>query len=469
MQKKIFWKFLLVYIAIGLAGFLLISTLGSHLMEQELVTSHSKSMYKEATEIAAYQGTRYFTQADELEDMYDKLAAVADFQGGQIWLINTKGEILVNSDQKPTGEYEKLEGFDPIDLGSDYYTIGHFFHYFSSKMLSVMVPVSSNMKIRGYVAIHLPMSQLYQERESLLAQTHILFLILFALFLSILVVLALVVNRPLKKIIHGAQEYAAGNLTYNIPVHSNDEMGYLARTLNYMSDDLNKSGESQKKFLANVSHDFRSPLTSIKGYAEAILDGTIPHEMQDRYLNIILFEADRLNKLTKSMLTLKDVTARGYTLDISQFDINAVIKSTVASFEGTCTAKRISIELLLAAKTLYVSADFGKIQQVLYNLIDNAIKFSNNNSTIQVETTEKHEKVYVSVRDQGIGITRAYLSKIWERFYKIDASRGKDRKGTGLGLAIVREIIHAHKQTINVISTEGAGTEFVFTLEKAKG
>ena len=149
MQKKIFWKFLLVYIAIGLAGFLLISTLGSHLMEQELVTSHSKSMYKEATEIAAYQGTRYFTQADELEDMYDKLAAVADFQGGQIWLINTKGEILVNSDQKPTGEYEKLEGFDPIDLGSDYYTIGHFFHYFCSKMLSVMVPVSSNMKIRG--------------------------------------------------------------------------------------------------------------------------------------------------------------------------------------------------------------------------------------------------------------------------------------------------------------------------------
>ena len=104
----------------------------------------------------------------------------------------------------------------------------------------------------------------------------------------------------------------------------------------------------------------------------------------------------------------------------------------------------------------------------MYNLIDNAIKFSNNNSVIQVETTEKHGKVFVSVKDHGIGIPRAFISKIWNRFYKIDASRGKDRKGTGLGLAIVKEIINAHNQNINVISTEGAGTEFIFSLDKTK-
>ena len=104
---------------------------------------------------------------------------------------------------------------------------------------------------------------------------------------------------------------------------------------------------------------------------------------------------------------------------------------------------------------------------MLYNLIDNAIKFSGNDSVIQVETTERHGKIYVSVRDHGIGIPRSSISRIWERFYKIDASRGKDRKGTGLGLAIVKEIINAHKQNINVVSTEGAGTEFVFTLDKA--
>ena len=331
-----------------------------------------------------------------------------------------------------------------------------------------MVPVTSNLNIKGYVAVHKSMETIYRERESLLAQMYLLFGILFLIFLSVLILIAFLVNRPLKKIIHGAQEYASGNLTYNIDVNSNDEMGYLAHTLNYMSDELNKTNEYQRKFVANISHDFRSPLTSIKGYAEAMLDGTIPHEMQDRYLNIILFETDRLNKLTQSMLTLNNMDKKGHYLEITSFDINAVIKDTAASFEGTCTAKRISIELLLASETLYVSADFGKIQQVLYNLIDNAIKFSNNNSVIQVETTEKHGKVFVSVKDHGIGIPRAFISKIWNRFYKIDASRGKDRKGTGLGLAIVKEIINAHNQNINVISTEGAGTEFIFSLDKTK-
>ena len=224
------------------------------------------------------------------------------------------------------------------------------------------------------------------------------------------------IYRPLKKIIRGAQEYASGNLDYNIPWHSGDEMGYLAQTLNYMSDELKRTDEYQRKFVANVSHDFRSPLTSIKGYVEAILDGTIPPEMQEKYLNIVLFEADRLNKLTRSMLALNRMDNKGFYLDIRDFDINTVIKNTAASFEGTCTAKRISIELLLSAEKLYVSADKMKIQQVLYNLIDNAIKFSPNHSTIRVETTERHDKVFVSVKDNGIGIPRASLSKIWRDF-----------------------------------------------------
>ena len=245
-------------------------------------------------------------------------------------------------------------------------------------------------------------------------------------------------------------------------------MGYLASTLNYMSGELNKTSEYQRKFVANVSHDFRSPLTSIKGYVEAILDGTIPPEMQEKYLKIVLFETERLHKLTQSLLTLNDIDDKGNMLDLTSFDINAVIKDTAASFEGTCTKKRISISLILASRTLYVCADMGKIQQVLYNLIDNAIKFSNNDSTITVETTEKHGKVFVSVKDTGCGIPKASITKIWERFYKLDASRGKDRKGTGLGLSIVKEIITAHNQNINVISTEGVGTEFIFTLAKGE-
>ena len=468
MKQRLFWKFLIVYILIGISGFILIVTLGSRVTEQALVDTRSMALYREASRVATYQASRYYTGASSLEDAHSTLAALADFQESQIWLVSTNGEIFLNTASSPESwQNTVLEGFDPIDLGSDYYSIGSFFGYFDEDMLSVMVPVTSRLSIQGYVAVHMPMSLIYQQREYLLARFYILFLILFLLFLSVLVLLVFVVNRPLKKIIRGAQEYASGNLSYNIPIASGDEMGYLARTLNFMSDEMNKTGEYQRKFVANISHDFRSPLTSIKGYVEAILDGTIPPEMQERYLKIVLFETDRLNKLTRSMLTLNTMDTKGYLLDITDFDINRAIKDTAASFEGTCTAKHISIELLLASETLYVSADYVKIQQVLYNLIDNAIKFSGNDSVIQVETTERHGKIYVSVRDHGIGIPRSSISRIWERFYKIDASRGKDRKGTGLGLAIVKEIINAHKQNINVVSTEGAGTEFVFTLDKA--
>ena len=144
-----------------------------------------------------------------------------------------------------------------------------------------------------------------------------------------------------------------------------------------------------------------------------------------------------------------------------------MIKNVAASFEGTCTQKKISIELVFATKHLETFADKRKLQQILYNLLDNAIKFSDLESSIKIETTERGDKIYTSVKDEGPGIPRNALNKIWERFYKSDLSRGKDKKGTGLGLAIVKEAVQAHGENINVISTEGVGTEFIFSLPKA--
>lgn len=469
MKNRLFWKFLLAYVLIGVASFVLIATIGSKMVEKSLVETYSRRLYLEADQIASSQDAIYISDAEALEDVYDNLKALSQYQNSQIWLVGTNGRILLNTAESFSPDTsETLENFDPIDLGADYYTIGSFFDHFDYDVLSVMVPLASNLNIRGYVAIHMDMANVYESREDLLSSFYMLFLLLFLIFFVVLVLVVVFIYNPLKKIIRGAQEYASGNLKYTIPVHTNDEIGYLAHTLNYMSGELKRTDEYQRKFVANISHDFRSPLTSIKGYVEAILDGTIPPEMQEKYLNIVLFETDRLNKLTRGMLDLNRMDNTGFYLDITAFDINAIIKKTAATFEGTCTAKHISIELLLTAEPLYVSADMGKIQQVLYNLFDNAIKFSPNHSTVRAETIERHGKVFVSVKDNGIGIPRESLSKIWERFYKIDASRGKDRKGTGLGLAIVKEIVNAHKQNINVISTEGTGTEFVFSLDRAK-
>lgn len=165
-------------------------------------------------------------------------------------------------------------------------------------------------------------------------------------------------------------------------------------------------------------------------------------------------------------MTLNSLDSKGY-LSRTNFDINRVIKDTAASFEGTCDAKNIVLDLTFSENSTMVHADFGKIQQVLYNLIDNAIKFSHQDSVIYIQTSIKYEKVFVSVKDTGIGIPKGSIKKIWERFYKTDQSRGKDKRGTGLGLSIVKEIIQNHGETIDVISTEGVGTEFIFSLPRS--
>ena len=302
--------------------------------------------------------------------------------------------------------------------------------------------------------------------DALIQPVYITVLVIYILSFSILIGFQFMVYRPLRQITEVAREYASGNLDYEIPVTSGDEIGYLSASLNYMSTQLQDMDDYQKKFIGNVSHDFRSPLTSIKGYLEAMADGTIPPEMQERYFKILLFETERLKDLTEDLLSLNEFDTKSLLLDYTTFNIHEVIKNTVDSFEGTCAQKDISIELILSSKAQNVTADKRKIQQVLYNLVDNAIKFSPNDSEITIETREKNGKIFVSVKDNGIGIPKKSITKIWDRFYKTDLSRGKDKKGTGLGLAIVKEVIQAHNENINVVSTEGVGTEFIFSLSK---
>ena len=272
---------------------------------------------------------------------------------------------------------------------------------------------------------------------------------------------------PIRKLTKLTKGYADGDLSARAHFKRVDELGQLANSLDFMAGEIDKLNDYQNKFIANVSHDFRSPLTSIKGYLEAMLDGTIPPELYEKYLNIVLFETERLNKLTGSLLTLNNMN-QGMILEISSFDINEIIRKTILTFEGVCSQKKIQFNLTFSDKNTFVDADYGKIQQVIYNLIDNAIKFSNSSSFINISTYEKGEKIFISVKDFGMGIPKDNIEKIWDRFYKSDLSRGKDKKGTGLGLSIVKEIINAHKTTIDVISTEGTGTEFIFSLPKAQ-
>ena len=297
---------------------------------------------------------------------------------------------------------------------------------------------------------------------------NICFLILGVVFLIALLFLYRISIIPLRAVIKAAREYARGNFDYVFATEENrhDEFRDLMDTIEYMAKELSLMEEYQRKFISNISHDFRSPLTSIKGFATAMMDGTIPPELYNKYLSTICFETDRLTKLTSVLIELGKFDSHQALLDIREFDLHSMIKQTVEAFEGKCRDKHISLNLIFEGDESLVMADKGKIEQVFYNLIDNAIKFSHNDSDINITTKSKGNKVIVSVKDYGIGIPKESLKKIWERFYKTDASRGKDKKGSGLGLAIVKEIIQSHGEEIDVISTENAGTEFVFTISK---
>ncbi|MCR4679435.1 MAG: HAMP domain-containing histidine kinase [Lachnospiraceae bacterium] len=467
MKRTLYLKFLMAYLIFGVFGFIIVSSFVSANTYQTFLKEKADSYYREANLIANTYASDLYQSTRTLEEVKQQIDDLDTFLNAEIWIINPSGRMILSS-RLPINVDEAIviEGFDSTVMGKSNYTTGTFFDSFSEEMLSVFSPIVADYKVKGYVVIHASMHDIMMLSDRYLRVCYLLLVILFALSLIILFFFTIMVYRPLKKITHATEQYALGNMHYEFTLDSDDEMGYLGASLSYMASQIARSEDNQKKFIANVSHDFRSPLTSIRGYLEAMLDGTIPPEMHEKYIGIVLSETERLTKLTNSLLSLNNLNMAGVVLDMSDFDINKVIRNTAASFEGTCKNKQISINLILTGEELTVHADETKIQQVLYNLLDNAIKFSHHNSTITIETTEKHSKVFVSVKDQGIGIPKEDQKLVFDRFYKSDLSRGRDKKGTGLGLSIVKEIIMAHNEHINVISTEGVGTEFVFSLAK---
>ena len=467
MRKTLYLKFLLAYVIFGFFGFIAVATFVYSMTLENLKRERADSLYKEATLIANTYASDLYNNQASLDSVKTQLDALDTYLSSMIWIINPSGRIILDSSAPVDIDHPIIvENFDPTVTAGSYYIVGNFFQYFSEETLSVFAPITSNFKVNGYVVIHTPMSAIEASAESLLNISYILLIIMFLLSMIILFFFTEMVYIPLRKITYATEQYAAGNMHYEFQVDSDDEMGYLAASLSYMASEIAKSEDSQKKFVANVSHDFRSPLTSVRGYLEAMLDGTIPPEMHEKYLQIVLNETERLTKLTNGLLQLNNLNMRGLMLNRSDFDVNQMIRNTAATFEGICQNRLIGIELVLTGEQMLVHADPDKIQQVLYNLLDNAIKFSHNDSIIKIETTEKSSKVLISVKDSGIGIPKDSLKLIWDRFYKTDLSRGKDKKGTGLGLSIVKEIIHTHGENINVVSTEGVGTEFIFTLAK---
>ena len=473
MKRTLFLKLLGSYLAFVLLTLVLLGTFTQTIAENYLKKNQAEKLYRESTVIAS-ELRKDFSTPDALPNLQNELEIVAGYMGAEIWIMDNQKNLLIDSSDYRVYQHAslrapmKLTSFNISDFENVYYQVGTFYENFLEPTLTVYAPITVDYKVRAYVLIHKSMDSVVADADSIVNIVFTSSLLILSCTFIVLLATMYFIYRPIHVMNKAADSYAKGDFKERINIRSNDEVGYIAKTMNYMATELDTLEDEQKKFISNISHDFRSPLTSIKGYIEAMLDGTIPVEMQEKYLNIILFETERLNKLTQGILDLNRFRGQGMLLDITEFDINSMIRTTIQTFEGTCVKKGLSFDLVLTEEQLFVEGDSGKIQQVLYNLIDNATKFSHNNSAITIETTIKNGKVFISIKDTGIGIPKDSIKKIWERFYKTDQSRGKDKKGTGLGLAIVKEIVQAHKQNINVISTEGVGTEFIFSLKLAE-
>ena len=463
MHSNLYLKFIILYIIFGFLSIFTAATLGAQLVLDTIRDDDASRLYREATILATDQLSDYYSEDMSFTATRTLLNGVNIYLEADLWLTDTDGNVLLSVSSSGTGMVPKqIQDFDPAEAGGEQYLTGDYHGYYSDEVLTMIVPVTEGFSTKGYLLVHKPLSYFEEQQHSIMVCVYITLIVIYVLSFMIFLGIHLFIYLPLRKITEAAKQYASGNLDYEIPVNSQDEIGYLSASLNYMSTHLKDMEDYQKKFVANVSHDFRSPLTSIKGYIEAIADGTIPVELQGKYLNIILFETERLTDLTRDLLTLNEFDTKDLLLNKESFDLHEMMKQVAASFEGTCTSRKISIELLFASRVLYVHADRSKIQQVLYNLLDNAIKASEEGSVIELHG----EKGCIWVQDYGKGIPKEEIPKITEAFYMVDKSRSRKAGGIGMGLALCQKIAEIHGARLLIESTVGVGTRICVIFQE---
>jgi len=273
---------------------------------------------------------------------------------------------------------------------------------------------------------------------------------------------------PLKKMSQAAKSFASGQFDIRIPVTGKDEIAELAVAFNNMAGSLASLEDMRRSFIANVSHDLRSPMTSIAGFIDGMLDGAIPEDQYSHYLEIIATEVRRLARLVASLLDISRIQAGDRKFNMAPFDICEMARLILISFEQKIDEKRLDVEFEIENEydKIFVFADYDAIYQVLYNICDNGVKFSRPGGKYRISIKCKEKKVYVSVYNEGDGIPTEDLPYVFDRFYKSDKSRGLDKKGVGLGMYITKTIIEAHHEEIGVNSVYGEFCEFRFSLAR---
>lgn len=334
-------------------------------------------------------------------------------------------------------------------------------------MFTVAVPWFVSGRVSGAVYIQTAAQTIQASYTGIVARSAVI--ALAALFIAAIIVFfyARRFVRPLSQMANAAARLSFGDFANGVEVTGTTEMRELASAFNTMSAKLKDTEQVRRDFIANVSHELRSPMTSISGFLQGILDGTIESKDQRHYLDIVVHETDRLMKLVSELLNLSRLESQDTAPAMRVFDINELIRVVMITKLPEMEAKGQELAFAFAQEDCHVMADRDQIEQVLINLVDNAIKFTPSGGSIMISTVRTDERVFVRVRDTGAGIQREDLPHIFDRFYKADKAHVAGQ-GTGLGLAISKMIMDRHHQELRAIPQE-SGALFEFTLSSADG
>lgn len=452
-----------IILTFALLGVVMSQVFGTYFREQK-----TESLKKQGEKISALYARSIRGNIFNILQLDNQFKVINEYLDASFILVDTGFNIMdVSSDISSEYIGAKLEGeaFLPVLEGNVVTTEGSIDGLFDEPVLTVCYPIIINNTLVCAILMNSSLPELQRTISEAYRIGAWCLVISACLSFVLIFISSKTMSKPLREMNEAAKVIANGDFDKRIKAKSRDEVGQLAESLNNMADSLNKQEIARREFIANISHDFRSPLTSIRGFLQAIEDGTIPNEKQSHYIGIVLDETERLSKLAEDILALNKIQAMNYELAYEDFDINELIRKTVSRFEQRIKEKRLRTRIVFSDKNTYVRADFEKIERVLYNLLDNAVKFTPDEGEIDIETTIIKDKLTVSVRDNGPGISAQDSKRVFERFYKADESRGEYKKGSGLGLSIAREFLKAHGESISLTSEPGKGCDFKFSLK----
>lgn len=468
MKKGLFYKIFMTYIIIICASFALIALILSFWFKSYFYTERDNQLVSELPFIENAT-TQYLSKSITVEQVGESLNYISSYincdlllvdQYGFVYATSSKDERKLEGTQILSSEFTKLMNGKTIE-GTDEYS-----NVFKKGTHTFIKPLTKDGFFIGAVLMNIDVDQIRDPliRVYVLIWSTALVLILVSCFF-IHSFSHKIIIKPILEINSAAEKISKGEADKRVNIKSYDEIGQLANSFNLMADSLENVENNRKSFISNVSHELRSPITSIKGFIAGIMDGVIPPEKEKYYLSIVYEEIQRLTRLINEILDLSAIESGHLKLNYSTVDANEIVRRTVIKFENSIKDKNIKVDVLLSGEILLVFVDRDRLIQIVTNLLDNAVKYVEENGNIKITTKEKGQKVYVSVFNNGPSINEEDLKHIWDRFYRAEKSR-TSKQSTGLGLPIIRNILTQMNENIWIENKDNYGVTFIFTLRK---